>query len=89
MTVTQLECPAGASVRSLDLEEEAAPGIIEGRATTIKDGFWVAPPSCLQYFPQYKGVVKSFNYNEGYGIYPSKMNYAICFRRTDETSRLE
>ncbi|KAH8284871.1 hypothetical protein KR054_002086 [Drosophila jambulina] len=86
MVVTQLECPAGASVRSLDVEDE--PLTIEGRATTINDGFWVAPPGCLQYFPESKGVVKSFNYNEGDGIYPSKMNYAICFRRDADTTSL-
>jgi len=86
MTVTQLECPAGASVRSLDLEEEEA--IIEGRSTTIKDGYYVAPPGCLQYFPPSKGTVKSFNYNNGNGIYPSHMNYAICFRRQTGTKLL-
>ncbi|XP_037715088.1 uncharacterized protein LOC119550471 [Drosophila subpulchrella] len=86
MTVTQLECPAGASVRSLDLEEEEA--IIEGRSTTIKDGYYVAPPGCLQYFPSSKGTVKSFNYNNGNGIYPSHMNYAICFRRQTGTKLL-
>ncbi|XP_068146362.1 uncharacterized protein [Drosophila tropicalis] len=87
MTVTQLECPAGASVRSLDLEDQAEI-TIESRASTIKDGFFVAPPGCLQYFPQAKGVVKSFNYNDGAGIYPSRMNYAICFRRVETTSLL-
>ncbi|XP_017077039.2 uncharacterized protein LOC108111911 isoform X1 [Drosophila eugracilis] len=86
MTVTQLECPAGASVRSLDFEEEEI--TIEGRASTIKDGFFVAPPGCLQYFPQSKGTVKSFNYNDGNGIYPSRMNYAICFRRQTDTKAL-
>ncbi|XP_017150624.1 uncharacterized protein LOC108160873 [Drosophila miranda] len=79
MTIQQLECPAGASVRELE---------VETRASTIKDGFFVAPPGCLQYFPQAKGVVKSFNYNEGAGIYPSRMNYAICFRRTETTTEL-
>ncbi|KAH8402461.1 hypothetical protein KR009_012046 [Drosophila setifemur] len=86
MTLTQLECPAGASVRSLDVEEDVP--TIEGRATTITDGFFVAPPGCLQYFPQSKGVVKSFNYNDGEGIYPSHMNYAICFRRNTDTTDL-
>uniref|UniRef100_A0A6P4E6D4 Uncharacterized protein LOC108038489 n=1 Tax=Drosophila rhopaloa TaxID=1041015 RepID=A0A6P4E6D4_DRORH len=86
VTITQLECPAGASVRSLDLVEEES--TIESRASTIKDGFFVAPPGCLQYFPQTKGSVKSFNYNNGNGIYPSRMNYAICFRRTTETKAL-
>lgn len=78
MDVTQLECPAGASVRELP----------QTRASTITDGFLVAPPGCLQYFPQAKGVVKSFNYNDGNGIYPSHMNYAICFRRNSNTEAL-
>ncbi|EDW47710.1 uncharacterized protein LOC6608983 [Drosophila sechellia] len=85
MTVTQLECPAGASVRSLDLEDDVT---IESRASTIKDGFFVAPPGCRQYFPHPKGAVKSFNYNDGNGIYPSRMNYAICFRRQTDTKTL-
>ncbi|EDV56177.1 uncharacterized protein LOC6549471 [Drosophila erecta] len=85
MVVTQLECPAGASVRSLDLDDGVP---IEGRATSIKDGFFVAPSGCRQYFPQAKGVVKSFNYNDGNGIYPSRMNYAICFRRQTDTKAL-
>ncbi|KAH8347714.1 hypothetical protein KR084_000426 [Drosophila pseudotakahashii] len=86
MTVTQLECPAGASVRSLTLDEEES--IAEGRASTIKDGFFVAPPGCLQYFPESKGAVKSFNYNNGNGIYPGHLNYAICFRRETDTKSL-
>ncbi|KAH8284671.1 hypothetical protein KR018_011173 [Drosophila ironensis] len=91
MILTQLECPSGASVRSLDLdeeeEEEQDSNIVEYSAST-KDGFFVAPPGCLQYFPESKGVVKSFNYNEGQGVYPSRMNYAICFRRNTETTAL-
>ncbi|XP_017836179.1 uncharacterized protein LOC108595450 [Drosophila busckii] len=80
MQLTQLECPVGAAVRELE-----AP---EARSSSIKDGFFVAPPGCLQYFPEAKGVVKSFNYNDGHGIYPSHMNYAICFRRTTQTNGL-
>lgn len=80
MLVTQLECPAGAIVRELPQPES--------RSKSFTDGFWVAPPGCLQYFPQAKGVVKSFNYNNGAGIYPSNMNYAICFRRNSGTSQL-
>ncbi|KAH8391061.1 hypothetical protein KR215_005396 [Drosophila sulfurigaster] len=79
MVVSQLECPAGASVRELEIEQ---------RATSYTDGFQVAPPGCLQYFPDAKGVVKSFNYNEGAGIYPSHLNYAICFRRDTSTTAL-
>lgn len=80
MVVSQLECPAGASVRELSQPQS--------RASSFNDGFLVAPPGCLQYFPQAKGVVKSFNYNDGAGIYPSHMNYAICFRRNSDTSQL-
>lgn len=81
MLVTQLECPAGAAIRDLSRKTQQ-------RASTINDGFLVAPPGCLQYFPESKGVVKSFNYNDGSGIYPSHFNYAICFRRTTSTSAL-
>lgn len=86
MVVTQLECPAGASVRELLPMDEQQP---EMRSSSFSDGFLVAPPGCLQYFPEAKGVVKSFNYNDGKGIYPSHMNYAICFRRTTDTSSLK
>ncbi|KAH8407626.1 hypothetical protein KR222_008255, partial [Zaprionus bogoriensis] len=78
MVVSQLECPAGAAIRELP----------QTRASSFNDGFLVAPPGCLQYFPQAKGVVKSFNYNDGAGIYPSHLNYAICFRRNSDTSGL-
>ncbi|EDW59909.1 uncharacterized protein [Drosophila virilis] len=84
MVVTQLECPAGASVRELFAPSDEP----QARATSFTDGFLVAPPGCLQYFPQTKGVVKSFNYNDGHGVYPSHLNYAICFRRTTQTSAL-
>ncbi|XP_030387012.1 uncharacterized protein LOC115633695 [Scaptodrosophila lebanonensis] len=90
MTVTQLECPAGSSVRSVAEETETVdeePLHPQARAT-ITDGFFVAPPGCLQYFPQASGAVKSFNYNDGAGIYPSNLNYAICFRRTTATNAL-
>ncbi|XP_034478552.1 uncharacterized protein LOC117784832 [Drosophila innubila] len=81
MQVTQLECPAGAAIRELSRRSKQ-------RASSINDGFLVAPPGCLQYFPESKGVVKSFNYNDGSGIYPSNLNYAICFRRTTSTKTL-
>lgn len=77
--VTQLECPAGASVRAI----EPVLG-----SSTIKDGFFVAPPGCLQYFPYAEGSVTSFNYNGGNGIYPGNLNYAICFRRSEDTKNL-
>ncbi|KAH8371137.1 hypothetical protein KR093_006313 [Drosophila rubida] len=80
MVVTQLECPAGAAIRELNAPVE--------RASSYNDGFLVAPPGCLQYFPDAKGVVKSFNYNDGAGIYPSHLNYAICFRRSSTTTAL-
>ncbi|EDW01767.1 uncharacterized protein LOC6560080 [Drosophila grimshawi] len=83
MVVTQLECPTGSSVRGA--VEATQP---EARASSFNDGFLVAPVGCLQYFPDGKGVVKSFNYNDGKGIYPSHMNYAICFRRTATTTAL-
>ncbi|KAH8297102.1 hypothetical protein KR044_004852 [Drosophila immigrans] len=79
MVVTQLECPAGAAIRELDAQQ---------RASSFNDGYLVAPPGCLQYFPDAKGTVNSFNYNNGAGIYPSQINYAICFRRTTSTSAL-
>lgn len=76
--ITQLECPAGASVRA-----------IETRSATTTDGYFVAPPGCLQYFPQPSGTVTSFNFIKGTGVYPGHMNYAICFRRSTDTTALK
>ncbi|XP_065368396.1 uncharacterized protein LOC135960921 [Calliphora vicina] len=80
--VTQLECPVGAAIRGV-VPIEPALG-----SSTIKDGFFVAPPGCLQYFPYAEGTVTSFNFDQGKGIYPGKLNYAICFRRTEDTKAL-
>lgn len=77
--VTQLECPTGAAVRSVE------PYLF---GSTPKDGFYLAPAGCLQYFPDSEGTVTSFNYNNGEGMYPGGLNYAICFRRSAETKKL-
>ncbi|XP_004536000.2 uncharacterized protein LOC101455074 [Ceratitis capitata] len=95
MAVTQLECPSDAAIRSglatLAVENEQMEAIeraVQPRAG-IKDGFFVAPPDCLQYFPYATGNITSFNFNGGAGVYPGNMNYAICFRRQQSTQSLE
>ncbi|XP_037951576.1 uncharacterized protein LOC119682261 [Teleopsis dalmanni] len=89
ISVTQLECPTGASVRDLDFDMRSDLEFTPEARATIKDGFLVAPPGCLQYFPSKSGVITSFNYNKATGIYPGNMNYAICFRRDTETTSLQ
>ena len=86
--VRQLQCPSGASVRSLDLDEAPADNAPRMRSS-ITDGYYVAPPGCLQYFPHKQGVITSFNYNRGEGTYPGNMNYAICLRREEDTHGVE
>lgn len=79
LNVKQLECPKGSPVRSLPMEERSS----------FSDGFLIAPTGCLQYFPNNRGTVQSFNYNNGQGTYQGNLNYAICFRREAETEGIE
>lgn len=62
-----------------------------GRATDeipASDSFWIAPMGCLQYFPETSGVIESFNYNNGNGVYMGNMKYSICFRKTSKNQQL-
>lgn len=54
----------------------------------VGDAFWIAPAGCLQYFPNPSGVVESFNFNNGNGVYMGNMKYSICFRKTDKNQQL-
>ncbi|XP_022655399.1 uncharacterized protein LOC111248001 [Varroa destructor] len=51
----------------------------------------LAPPGCLQYFEEYSGIVKSFNYRPQ-GVnetsYPLGLRYAICFKRGPDSCRV-
>ncbi|XP_055845647.1 uncharacterized protein LOC129911758 [Episyrphus balteatus] len=80
LEVTQLECPDGIS-----LFRSSQP---EGRARGKKDGFLLAPAGCDQYYPETEGTVRSFNFNDGEGLYPFNLTYAMCFRRTPTTTGL-
>lgn len=44
----------------------------------------VAPPGCLQYYPDRAGFFESFNYNRGAGPYIANLAYATCFKRTSD-----
>lgn len=85
--VTQLECSLGSPLRSLPLVANVVNSIKP--RTFFNDGFWIAPVGCLQYFPETEGVIESFNYNDGTGIYPGNRDYAICFRRNAATQSLQ
>ncbi|XP_055379645.1 uncharacterized protein LOC129610890 [Condylostylus longicornis] len=100
LQVTQLECSLGSPLRSLvDGFSTAVNNIfpIPSRTwfnneisprTFYKDGFRIAPNGCTQYYPEATGTISSFNYNNGNGVYPGNMRYAICFRRNVNTQNL-
>ena len=46
--------------------------------------FLLAPPNCLQYYPEKTGQFESFNYDNGNGNYLGPLDYAVCFRKTPE-----
>ena len=104
IVVTQLECPNSAQrvalprqrqnlVRSADAELVDVGQAREPKGRTLTDipagdAFWVAPVGCLQYFPEPSGVIESFNFNNGNGVYLGNMKYSICFRRTSPKEQL-
>ncbi|GLG98492.1 Uncharacterized protein GBIM_05134 [Gryllus bimaculatus] len=47
-----------------------------------------APPGCLQYHTEMKGVLESFNYAGGGGHYQTNLDYAVCIRRSPNTCRI-
>jgi len=51
----------------------------------------LAPPGCLQYYEDYSGVIKSFNYGAT-GVnetsYPLSQRYAMCFKRGPDACRI-
>jgi len=49
----------------------------------------LAPPGCLQYYPDPNGIFESFNYNNGLGPYIGDMNYAICFKKSTSTQQIK
>lgn len=99
MIITQLECEAQAEITPSNFLIENIENIVElahhnqhmkkMAIASVTNDFTLAPAGCLQYFSDSHGYVSSFNYNNGRGIYPGQMNYAICFRRTAETTALE
>ncbi|XP_041983599.1 uncharacterized protein LOC121736462 [Aricia agestis] len=53
-------------------------------STADRDEYLIAPPGCLQYYPDRSGYFESFNYNRGVGPYIANLVYATCFRRTSD-----
>ncbi|XP_045508296.1 uncharacterized protein LOC123704078 [Colias croceus] len=49
-----------------------------------RDEYLIAPPGCLQYYPDRTGFFESFNYNRGAGPYIANLAYATCFKRTSD-----
>lgn len=95
IVIRQLECTGDKALRaSFDAFEVAEYDNTQLKTnielqTSSGDDFLLAPPGCLQYFPQTIGTITSFNYNGGTGIYPPNLNYAICFRRQESTKSHE
>ncbi|XP_011186995.2 uncharacterized protein LOC105214977 [Zeugodacus cucurbitae] len=96
MIIKQLECstesaPRGTFDPRVEIEKEHnahLESVIDPR-TSSADDYLIAPPGCLQYFPQTVGTITSFNYNGGGGVYPANLNYAICFHRQQSTKSLD
>ncbi|XP_026736912.1 uncharacterized protein LOC113500352 [Trichoplusia ni] len=53
-------------------------------STADRDEYLIAPPGCLQYYPDRTGAFESFNYNRGAGPYIANLMYATCFKRTSD-----
>lgn len=53
-------------------------------STADRDEYLIAPPGCLQYYPDRSGAFESFNYNRGKGPYIANLAYATCFKRTSD-----
>ncbi|XP_023952196.1 uncharacterized protein LOC112056084 [Bicyclus anynana] len=52
--------------------------------TADRDEYLIAPPGCLQYYPDRAGFFESFNYNRGAGPYIANLAYATCFKRSSD-----
>ncbi|XP_039957339.1 uncharacterized protein LOC120772670 [Bactrocera tryoni] len=95
MHIRQLEYPSKSALRgtidSLEVEENDNEHLESdiGPRASVADNYLLAPPGCLQYFPEAVGTITSFNYNGGSGVYPANLNYAICFRRQQSSKSLE
>jgi hypothetical protein len=72
ITVNQLDCPLGQS-RSIAniMPDEINPTQIFEKPARLPRGLvsdFLAPPGCLQYYPEPEGIIDSFNFNNGQGV---------------------
>lgn len=89
ITVSQLDCMPGGPTREVTTYNPALEiGPLNGLSRNFDTGYWLAPRGCLQYFPETSGQIRSLNYNNGVGPYAINLDYAICFRRTSETTKI-
>jgi hypothetical protein len=71
ITVNQLDCPLGQSRSSIDSMNQIRPFEAMEKPVRTPRGLvsdWLAPPGCLQYFPEPEGILDSFNFNDGKGF---------------------
>lgn len=88
--ITQIEVPYGAARSAM------APAVFRAidndtlhpRTWYNHDSWLRAPNGCTQYFPHTEGIVETFNYNGGSGPYLSNLDYAICFRRQNQHTKM-
>ncbi|XP_077287968.1 uncharacterized protein LOC143912556 [Arctopsyche grandis] len=78
LKVTQLECY---NMPRKFKEIAILNTVPDFKLTADRDEYLIAPPGCLQYYPDRSGSIESFNYNRGTGPYLGNLLYAMCFRR--------
>jgi hypothetical protein len=72
ITVNQLDCPLGQSRKfPLAIDQNSMnPTQMNEKPVRTPRGIvsdFLAPPGCLQYFPESEGIIDSFNFNDGKG----------------------
>lgn len=89
ISIVQLECPQSFTrVHTPSSEVGLEARIWDQPRPYIEDAPFVAPTGCLQYYTLSSGLIQSFNFNNGNGVYMGDMRYSICFRRIRENQQL-
>uniref|UniRef100_A0A2A4J843 CUB domain-containing protein n=1 Tax=Heliothis virescens TaxID=7102 RepID=A0A2A4J843_HELVI len=85
--VTQLECfNTLGKFRDGIFESitQSLPATPFGGSSADRDEYLIAPPGCLQYYPDRSGMFESFNYNRGQGPYIGNLIYSTCFKKSPD-----
>ncbi|XP_025408405.1 uncharacterized protein LOC112682120 [Sipha flava] len=86
LKISQLECQTTSTNwwKIKDIARQVWDWEEEERDVT-KTKYSLAPEGCLQYYTEKDGSFESFNYNKGMGHYLGNLNYAVCFKRNQDT----